>query len=108
VTLDHFVPICFLSLVYTSLGQPWLARRRRRPGGRREQRRRRRPERRQRRRAKAPRMSGLGGSSPPRVVQGLSLLLQAFMYLLLNYFCCKYILNLCEQLNMICICMNMI
>jgi hypothetical protein len=36
-------------------------------------------------RAKAPRMSELGGSSPPRTVQGLSLL-QAFMYLLLNDF----------------------
>jgi hypothetical protein len=54
-------------------------------------------------RAKAPRMSGLGGSSSPRVVQGLSLLLLAFMYLLLNDFCCKYMLNLCEVLNMICI-----
>jgi hypothetical protein len=29
-------------------------------------------------------MSELGGSSPPRVVQGLSLLLLAIMYLLLN------------------------
>jgi hypothetical protein len=54
-------------------------------------------------RAKAPRMSGLGGSSPPRVVQGLSLLPLAIMYLLLNDFCCKYMLNLCEQLNLICI-----
>jgi hypothetical protein len=53
--------------------------------------------------AKAPRMSGLGGSSPPRVVQGLSLLVLAFMYALLNDFYCKYMLNLCEQLNMICI-----
>jgi hypothetical protein len=42
---------------------------RRRP----EKRRRRRPTRRQRR-AKAPKMSGLGGSSHPRVLQGLSLL----------------------------------
>jgi hypothetical protein len=58
--------------------------------------------------ANAPRMSRLGGSSPPRVVQDPSLLLLAFMYLLLNDFCCKYMLNLCEQLNMICICMNMI
>jgi hypothetical protein len=32
----------------------------------------------------APRMSELGGSSPPRVVQSLSLLLLAIMYLLLN------------------------
>jgi hypothetical protein len=67
--------------------------RRRRPGGRR-----RRPERRRRRRlkrrrwwwprgpmrAKAPSMSGHEGSSPPRVVLGLSLLLLAIMYLLLN------------------------
>jgi hypothetical protein len=30
-------------------------------------------------RAKAPRMSGLRGSSPPRVVQGLSLLLFAII-----------------------------
>jgi hypothetical protein len=52
-------------------------------------------------RAKAPKMSGLRGSSLPRVVQGIFLL--AFMYLLLNDFCCKYMLNLCEQLNMICI-----
>jgi hypothetical protein len=34
--------------------------------------------------AKAPRMSGLGGSSPPMVVQGLSLLLLTIMYLLFN------------------------
>jgi hypothetical protein len=58
------------------------------PGGRRRM-----PERRWRRRprgrrwwwpggpmrAKVLRMSGLGGSSPPRVVQGLSLLLLAFV-----------------------------
>jgi hypothetical protein len=83
-----------------------------------EGRRRRRPEKRRRRgsggrrpwwwpdglmRAKAPRMSGLRGSSPTRVIQGLSILLLAFMYLLLNEFYYKYILNLCEQLNMICI-----
>jgi hypothetical protein len=37
------------------------------------------------------------------VVQDISLVLLAFMYLLLNEFCCKYILNLCEQLNIICI-----
>jgi hypothetical protein len=56
---------------------------------RRPRRRRRRPERRLSRRparrrwtAKAPRMSRLGGSSPPRVVQGLFLLL--IRYLLLN------------------------
>jgi hypothetical protein len=54
-------------------------------------------------RAKAPRISGLGGSSPPRVVQGLSLLLLAIMYLLFNNFYCKYMLNLCEQLNLICV-----
>jgi hypothetical protein len=30
-------------------------------------------------RAKSPRMSGLGGSSPPTVVQGLSLLLLAII-----------------------------
>jgi hypothetical protein len=58
--------------------------------------------------AKASRMSDLGGSSHPRVIQGLPLLLLVFMYLLLNGFCCKYMLNLCEQLNKICICMNMI
>jgi hypothetical protein len=52
-------------------------------------------------RAKAPRMSGLGGSSSRRVVQGLSLLLLAIMYLLLNDFCCKYMLNFCEQLKLI-------
>jgi hypothetical protein len=51
-------------------------RRRRRLEGRR----RRRPERR-RWRAKAPRMSGLEGSSPPRVVEGIPLLIR---YLLLN------------------------
>jgi hypothetical protein len=33
---------------------------------------------------KAPRMSGLGGNSSPRVFQGLSLLLLAIMYFLLN------------------------
>jgi hypothetical protein len=51
--------------------------------------RRRRPKRRWRRRptrrrwrVKAPRMSGLGGSNPPRVVQDLFLLL--IRYLLLN------------------------
>jgi hypothetical protein len=56
-----------------------LKERRRRPVKRR---RRRRPERRRGRRsarrrwrAKAPRISGLGGSSPPKVVQGISLLL---------------------------------
>jgi hypothetical protein len=53
-------------------------------------------------RAKPPRMSGLGGSSPPRVVQGLSLLLLAIsIWTYVNEFCCKYMLNLCEQLNMI-------
>jgi hypothetical protein len=52
-------------------------------------------------RAKAPRMFKLRGSSPLKVVQGLSLLLLAFMYLLLNDCCCKYMLNLCNQLNMI-------
>jgi hypothetical protein len=99
--------------------------RRRRPKRRRrrrsERRRKRRLERRQRRRpggrrpsrtwwwpngpmrVKAPMMSGHRGSSPARVVQGLSLLLLAFIYLLLNEFCCKFMLNLCEQLNMICI-----
>jgi hypothetical protein len=35
-------------------------------------------------RAKALRMFGLGGSSPPRMVQGFSLLLLAIIYLLLN------------------------
>jgi hypothetical protein len=35
-------------------------------------------------RAKAPRMSGLGGSYPLRVVQGLSHLMLAITYLLLN------------------------
>jgi hypothetical protein len=35
-------------------------------------------------RAKGLSMSGLGGSSPPRMVQDLSLLLLAIMYLLLN------------------------
>jgi hypothetical protein len=64
-----------------------------RPEGRRrrpERRWRRRPERRRwwwpggPMRAKAPRMFELGGSCPPRVVQGLSLLLLAIMYLLLN------------------------
>jgi hypothetical protein len=54
-------------------------------------------------RAKASRMPGLRGSSYLRVVQCLSLLLLAFMYLLLNDFCCKYMLNLSEQLSMICI-----
>jgi hypothetical protein len=44
----------------------------------------------------------------PRMVQGLSLLLLAFIYLLLNDFCCKYMLNLCKQLNTIYISMNMI
>jgi hypothetical protein len=66
--------------------------RRRRPGRRRrrpKRRPRRRPARRLRRRparrrwtVKAPRMSRLGGSSPPRVVQGLFLL--QIRYLLLN------------------------
>jgi hypothetical protein len=97
-----------------------LERRRRRP----ERRQRRRPKRRRRSRhggrrpsrtwwwpdglmrAKAPRMSRFGGSSLPRVVKGISLLLLAFMYLLLNVFHYKYMLNLCKQLNMICI--NMI
>jgi hypothetical protein len=61
--------------------------RRRRTGGRRrpERRQRRRPVRR-RRRAKALRMIGLGGISPLRVVQGLSLLRFASYYLLLNDF----------------------
>jgi hypothetical protein len=83
-----------------------------------ERRRRRRPKRKWRRmprgrrpwwwpdgpmRVKASRMFRLGGSSPLRVVQGLSLLLLPFMYLLLNDFYCKYMLNLYEQLNMICI-----
>jgi hypothetical protein len=45
-------------------------------------------------RAKTLRMFGLGGSSPLRVVQCLSILLLAFMYLLLNDFYYKYILNL--------------
>jgi hypothetical protein len=56
---------------------------------RRPERRRRRPKRRWRRRparrrwrVKAPRMSGLGGSNPPRVVQDLFLLL--IRYLLWN------------------------
>jgi hypothetical protein len=47
-------------------------------------------------RAKDSRMSRLGGSSPSRVVQCLSLQLLVFMYLLLNDFYCKYMLNLCE------------
>jgi hypothetical protein len=34
--------------------------------------------------AKSPRMFGFGESSPPRMVQGLSLLLLAIMYLLLS------------------------
>jgi hypothetical protein len=50
---------------------------------------------------KALRMFRFGGCSPPMVVQGLSLLLLAFMYFLLNDFCCKYMLKLCKQLNMI-------
>jgi hypothetical protein len=63
------------------------------PVGRRrryERRRRRRPERRRwwwsrgLMRVKASRMSELRGSSPLRVVQGLSLLLLDIMYLLLN------------------------
>jgi hypothetical protein len=59
-------------------------RRRRIRGLRRPKRRqRRRPARRQRR-AKAPRMFKLGGSSPPRMVQGLSLLRPASCYLLLK------------------------
>jgi hypothetical protein len=84
---------------------------------RRRRRRSRRPERRRRKRskrmrwwwpggpmrAKAPRMFGLRGTSPSRVVQGLSLFLIAIMYLLLNDFCYKYMLNVCEQLNLICI-----
>jgi hypothetical protein len=87
---------------------------RRRPRRRRrrhKRRQKRRPERRRRRRpggsrpwwwpdgpmrAKASWLSKLRGSSPPRVVQDISLVLLAFMYLLLNEFCCKYILNLCE------------
>jgi hypothetical protein len=52
-------------------------------------------------RVKASRMSGLEGNSAPRVIQSLSLLLVAIMYLLLNHFCFKYLLNLCEQLNFI-------
>jgi hypothetical protein len=78
--------------------------------------RRRRPERRRRRRprgrrpwwwpdgpmmVKALRMSGLAGSSPSMMIQDISLLLLAFMYLLLNECCCKYMLNLYEQLKMI-------
>jgi hypothetical protein len=35
-------------------------------------------------RVKVLRMSGLGGSSPARVVQGFSLLLLAIIYFLLN------------------------
>jgi hypothetical protein len=35
-------------------------------------------------RAKVPKMSGLGGSNRLRVVQGISLLLLAILYLLLN------------------------
>jgi hypothetical protein len=35
-------------------------------------------------RTKAPKMSGLGGSNPLRVVQGLFLFLLVVMYLLLN------------------------
>jgi hypothetical protein len=84
--------------------------RRRRPERRMPERRRRRsPERRRwwwprgLMRVKAPTMSKLGGSSPLRVVQCLSLLLPTIMYLLLIDFCCKYMLNLCEQLNLICI-----
>jgi uncharacterized membrane protein YidH (DUF202 family) len=50
--------------------------------------------------AKAPRMFGLRGTSPSRVVQGLFLFLIA---IILNDFCCKYMLNVCEQLNLICI-----
>jgi hypothetical protein len=37
-------------------------------------------------RAKALRMTVLGGSSPPRMIQGLSFLLLAIMYLLFNNF----------------------
>jgi hypothetical protein len=84
--------------------------RRRRPERRMPERRRRRsPERRRwwwprgLMRVKAPTMSKLGGSSPLRVVQCLSLLLPTIMYLLLIDFCCKYMLNLCEQLNLICV-----
>jgi hypothetical protein len=42
---------------------------------------------------KSPWMSELERSSPPKVVQSLSLLLLAIMYLLLNNFYCKYMLN---------------
>jgi hypothetical protein len=61
--------------------------RRRRPerGGRRPERRRRRMPKKRRWRAKAPRISELGGSSPPRVVQGLFLLLLSFVEWLLVY-----------------------
>jgi hypothetical protein len=61
--------------------------RRRRTGERRrpERRWRRRPARRWRR-IKALRISELGGSSPPRVVQSVSLLQPASCYLLLNGF----------------------
>jgi hypothetical protein len=45
-------------------------------------------------RAKTLRIFGLRGSSPPRVVQCLSILLLVFIYLLLNDFYYKYILNL--------------
>jgi hypothetical protein len=63
--------------ISTLKGRRRPTKRRRRP----KKRRRRRPARRQWR-AKAPRMSGLAGSSPPWVVPGLFLLL--IRYLLLN------------------------
>jgi hypothetical protein len=58
-------------------------------------------------RVKALRMSGLRGSSPPRVVQDLSLFLLAHIFCWMTW-CCKYLLGLCdivyvEQLNLICI-----
>jgi hypothetical protein len=46
-------------------------------------------------RAKALRMSGLGGSSPPRMVQGLSLLLLAHIFCWMIW-SCKYLLGLCD------------
>jgi hypothetical protein len=44
-------------------------------------------------RAKAPRMSGLRGSSHPRVVQGISLLLLAFVEWLAVNICWTYVNN---------------
>jgi hypothetical protein len=63
-----------------------------------QKRRRRNPTRRWRR-VKAPRMFGLGGSGPPRVVQGLSLLRPASCYLLFNDF---DVVNICWTYVILC------